>query len=843
MQSQQAMRIAIVFLCMLLLFPAAYATSHYSYEHAEELKPLIEWRDYSPAAFSEAVEQNKPLFLLLTAPSWCYWCQVYESEEFLFHPSVIKVLNEQFIPVYVDADQRQDLTRQYLEGGWPSTTILSPGRERLFGFSGPRPPGNMVANLEQSAAFVKTQGYANRQAYDYTKEDLVLPTQQQLTSLVNNYAGHILASYDSEFGGFGTGQKFPQGRALDFSLELYELTGEQRWLDLVKNTLQNQYTELDEIETNYNIFDPVEGGFHRYGTRRDWTPPHYEKMLYDNARLLKAYYHLQTIDAFDDLAFEVVDKTLRYIYGNWYDKELGGFAGNTDVHGEDEYYGKNPRPAEKPRVEHTKYSDWNADAILTYLYIYGLIQDSISKDIVTRSLDFYAEEMVTDQGAYHYRKPDGEKGVRGSLLDNSYLTLAFIEGYEVLKDDTYLAAARTLADYSLDKLYDWHSGGFFERNSPDIDLYALGDHINLGKPSQENGIITFALLKLYKSTDEPLYLTAALRTLGANIGRTGTLDRGYYYVKAAQYATRHNLLQEFEQRRPALENLEKERQDSFWLNKLITDISPAERPVFQATTEGLETLQGPILFLLVIALFAGFISFISPCTLPILPAYFAYMFRSSKKNIKGMTIAFFIGLSLLFTLLGMSATFVGSFLKDNLTVFSQVAGIALILIGFYIISGRGFGGFKIKKKQPTSYVGSFLFGGVFGLSWTPCVGPILVAILLLASTTGSVATGGILLFAYAVGLAVPLFLISAYLGRINTEGKVWKFIRGKELWVKIGGKKFTVHSTSLLSGLLFIVLGYLIFSGILFTFNQYVAATGFQKLIFKLEDWVLGLVN
>ena len=65
---------------LLLIIPTVLASSHYSFEHAEELKPLIEWRDYSPESFNEAIKENKPIFLLLTAPSWCYWCQVYESE-------------------------------------------------------------------------------------------------------------------------------------------------------------------------------------------------------------------------------------------------------------------------------------------------------------------------------------------------------------------------------------------------------------------------------------------------------------------------------------------------------------------------------------------------------------------------------------------------------------------------------------------------------------------------------------------------------------------------------------------------------------------------------------------
>ncbi len=121
-----------ILLLLLLILPITLAHSHYSFEHAESLKPLINWHDYSPTAFSTSIEQNKPIFLLLTAPSWCYWCQVYESEEYLFHPDVISYINENFIPIYVDADQRQDLTRQYLEGGWPSTTILTPSKERLM---------------------------------------------------------------------------------------------------------------------------------------------------------------------------------------------------------------------------------------------------------------------------------------------------------------------------------------------------------------------------------------------------------------------------------------------------------------------------------------------------------------------------------------------------------------------------------------------------------------------------------------------------------------------------------------------------------------------------------------
>jgi len=664
-------------LVLILSSSYSFAASHYTFEHAEELKPLINWYDYGPEAFNDAIEENKPIFLLLTAPSWCYWCQVYESEDFLFNSQVIDMINEKFIPIYVDADQRQDLTRQYLEGGWPSTTVMAPNRERLFGYSGPRPVSNMVANLQQASNFVKSTGFFNQVQYNYQKSNPIIPSINDLNNLINGFAGSILGSYDRENGGFGSGQKFPQGRTLDFSLELYELTDNNQFLELVQNTLKNQYTSIEEIESNYNLFDPVEGGFHRYGTTREWTPPHYEKMLYDNARLLKAYSHLLQIDPDDPITKEVVEKTLDFIENNWYDGLNGGFYGNSDVHGEDEYYGKSPRPEDKPRVEKTKYSDWNTDAILTYLYLWQTTKDEKYKLMVEKSLDFFSKNMVSDSGAYHYFKIDGGKGVTGSLLDNSYLMLAFIEGYEVLGNEEYLEIAREIADFSLENLYDWNSGGFFERNSPDTNLYAPGENILLSKPMQENGIIAFALLKLYKQTNDPLYLNAGIKTIGNKLVEVGGLDRSYYYIKSAQFAIQNNLLLEFNNIKNQVEEIENEKQESFWVTGLVT--AEPSNVEFTVSEEGLEKIQGPILLLIIIALIAGFVSFASPCTLPILPAYIAYSFRASKQNIKGMTVAFFLGLSIIFTLLGMSASFIGSFLRDNLTLFSQIAGIAIII--------------------------------------------------------------------------------------------------------------------------------------------------------------------
>jgi len=830
-----------LFLIVIFFIPLKlFASNHYSFEHAEEMRVSgrIEWRDYGPDAFSEAIEQNKPIFLILTAPSWCYWCHVYTSDDYIYNSAVYPTINEQFIPIYVDADKRQDLTRQFLEGGWPSTTVMTPSRERLFGYSGPRPISFMITNLQQAVTYVQNTGFSNQVSYDYVKQTPVVPTEFDLQNLIQGLGQYILRVYDPVHGGFGNGQKFPQGRTLDYALDQYEQTGNKEWLDVVLTTLKNQYTEVKEIETNYNLFDPVEGGFHRYGTTREWSPPHYEKMLYDNARLLKAYFHLRQVVPDDVRAKEVVQKTLSFIENNWYDLENGGFYGNSDVHGEDDYYGNVQRTAPAPRVEKTKYSDWNSDAIVTYLYLYDISGNTKYKEMAQKSLDFFAIKMVDKNGANHYIKEDGTRGVQGSLLDNAYLLLAFTQGYEFIQDENYLKVSRQLADFSLENLYDWNSGGFFERHSLNKELYAPGEHINLEKPVNENGIITFALLALYKQTNDPVYLNTALKTFGIMQDNVGGLDNGYYYIKSAEIILENNLLTEFVQFKNQIELVEKEQLKDFWVNNLL-DVRDGK---FTVSETGLNTLQGSFLVLIIVAFLAGILSFVSPCTLPILPAYLAYTFRSSRQKYFPMTAFFFLGLSLTFTILGMSATLVGSWLKSNLTIFSQVSGALIIIFGIVIIFGKGFSGIKIKPKKPTTFAGSFLFGAVLGISWTPCVGPILVAILLLASTASSVAKGGFMLFIYSIGLALPLILLSYYIDKVQKQGRVWKILKGKELYFSIGTKKFVVHSSSLIAGIIFIILGYLIFSGILFTFNKYIVSTSFQKWFFGIEEFLLNFI-
>lgn len=839
------------FLILILIFLASIAFAQeleeeYSYEKSEQYFHLINWHEYNNQTFELAARENKPIYLILSAV-WCYWCHVYESPDYLYDERVYPYINENFIPVFVDADKRQGLTRQYLEGGWPSTTILTPNNKRITGFSGVRPPQNLRINLEEIVAFVNEEGFFNEQnLLDYKKVPLSTPNKIAVDSVKSSYLLYNSQLFDTEFGGFGTGQKFPQGLSLDYYLDEFEKTKKQNNLGIVLKTFENQFTIASELQTNYRLFDPIEGGFHRYGTQRDWSPPHYEKMLKDNARLLRVYSHLYEITN-DETTLLVVNKTIDYIKNNLYDSKNGGFYGSQDA-GEIYYplnlFGRE-NFEEKPFVDKTKYTEWNSEAIIAFFKASISIKNPELKQMAIDSLDFYEKNLNQDKGAFHfYDVQNLSPTLTGQLLDNSWLLLAFVEGYEQTNDQKYLSSAEKIAKFSLNNLYDWESGGFFERNSDDLTVYERSELLLLDKPPTENGVMIFALLKLYDITKEEKYLIAGMRSFAALSSSTTSLDRGYYLVKSADFISENNFVDEFLQNQNKINQIELGEKQNFFLNKLLLEqatptgliIAPKQ---FELSNKGAIDLPQSFLIILIIAFLAGLLSFLSPCTLPVLPAYFAFAFKSDKKSITFNSIFFFLGLAITFSLLGIGAALIGSFFTENRFLLAQIGGAIIIIFGLLELTGRGFSGIKIKQTKFHGTLGSFVFGLLFALGWSACIGPILASILILASTTATLFHGGLLLFVYAIGLGLPLILVSLLFGSINENNKIWKLLRGKLLTFKIGDKSFSVHSTSLISGVLLIIIGLLMLFGVLYTLNQFVISTDIQKIIIGAENYLL----
>ncbi len=198
-----------------------------------------------------------------------------------------------------------------------------------------------------------------------------------------------------------------------------------------------------------------------------------------------------------------------------------------------------------------------------------------------------------------------------------------------------------------------------------------------------------------------------------------------------------------------------------------------------AATMLLGTDSFPTLALL--AFIGGLFSFLSPCTLPILPAYFAFAFRGGRTTIAANTMAFMLGLASMFSLLGAGASVLGNLLFQSQQLILIAGGAVIILLGIMSLLGGGFSGSMGAAEQQHSRTmgGSFIFGLTFAVGWSSCVGPILGIVLSLAATTASVTNGMMLLFIYAVGLGLPLILVSVFMGRLPKNNIVWRMLRGR----------------------------------------------------------------
>jgi len=173
---------------------------------------------------------------------------------------------------------------------------------------------------------------------------------------------------------------------------------------------------------------------------------------------------------------------------------------------------------------------------------------------------------------------------------------------------------------------------------------------------------------------------------------------------------------------------------------------------------------------------AGLLSFFSPCILPLLPTYLSYLigdYAKAKEKKKELSIvitalSFIAGFTLIFIILGLSATFLGKFLIRNQQIIRQIGGLIIIIFGIHLTGLIEISYFYREKKfdLPASFTGNlraFAMGTILALGWTPCIGPILSSILIAASTKSSISQGGFLLFWYAIGLAVPFFLTAVFM--------------------------------------------------------------------------------
>lgn len=519
--------------------------STYSRDKSEKLFNLIKWQEYNREAFESALKENKPIFLVISAPAWCHWCHVYESEDFLFHETVHPYINQNFIPVFVDSDKRPDLLKK-LEGGWPSTIILAPNRAKLLGFSGPCEPSLLRKYCEEAVLTVVSKNFdanvAEQRSEILCTEELSVEKLEQIEKF---YLEHLKNAFDNTFGGFvfGSEQKFPTGLIYDYLLNKYEETKDESYVSMLRLTFDNQYTDIKEIKTKYRLFDPVEGGFHRYSTQIDWTVPHYEKLLYDQAILIKVYARLAKRLNSDKIR-NAVNLSVSFVLQKLADTD-GGFYNSQDADKEEAYYGEVDRAKLlQPFIDKTIKIEGNALMTSTFLHLQTLEQNNNYKQIALKNLDFLQEKMFSANGAFYYHDVEQNKSfLTGLAISNAHFLLAFVEAYELLKDEKYKKIAEQSAEFCIQNLYDKEKGGFFVRKSKELELYAPDEENDLSKNFGENILFAYAFLRFYIITKEKKYLDTALKTLYVAINiEPSNLDEVAHLLKSIDLIKTNSLL-------------------------------------------------------------------------------------------------------------------------------------------------------------------------------------------------------------------------------------------------------------------------------------------------------------
>ena len=316
-------------------------TSPYLLQHAHN---PVDWYPWGPEALARARAEDKPI-LLSVGYSACHWCHVMAHESFE-DPETAALMNELFVNIKVDREERPDIDAIYMEavqamagnGGWPMTVFLTPEGKPFYGgtYYPPTPrygmPGfsqllEAIAEAwrerrqELEAAGERMADALNRSAQVRPPEDAILaPT------ILEQAIRGMLRSHDRVEGGFGGAPKFPQPMNLDFLLQMYRRTGDPGLLDAVTLT-------LDKMMRG-GIYDHLGGGFHRYSTDDHWLVPHFEKMLYDNAQLARVYLHAWQITGTPDYR-RVVEETLDYVLREMISPE-GGIRSTQDADSEGE---------------------------------------------------------------------------------------------------------------------------------------------------------------------------------------------------------------------------------------------------------------------------------------------------------------------------------------------------------------------------------------------------------------------------------------------------------------------------------------------------------------------------
>jgi uncharacterized protein YyaL (SSP411 family) len=495
----------------------------------------VQWREWGEAAFAEAKSQNKPVLLGISAV-WCHWCHVMDRgipgdpihTGVYNNPQIAEFINDHFIPIRVDNDQRPDVNARYNMGGWPTTCFLTPDGDLIYGatYLAPMQMRQLLQRVlqvwrDEREEILKQvqQSDAQRALNAARARQPSVDAAPAVDEVVSAVASAIIRSYDWRNGGLGDGQKFPMSDAWALLLALYARRGEAQLLNMIVQTLIAMGSK--------GMYDLVAGGWFRYSTTPDWSVPHFEKMLEDHARLLPVYAHAiqlcRRAGRHDDAEAltQIVAHALDYLTTTLLRDEPGltYFAGSQDA--DEDYYmlsRAERAQVQPPFIDWRLYADWNALMVSALLQLDIPFERAGYAELAIRTWRTLIERCVGPDGSVVHsllpRAGDFARGtLSGQLGDQAALTKACLDivQHQPALAGEALAIARRLTDFAMQALRA-PEGGFYDTPA---DPNAQGMLRVRIQPIFDNCTMAEALTTLRYLTDEPAWEQVAQAALAA----------------------------------------------------------------------------------------------------------------------------------------------------------------------------------------------------------------------------------------------------------------------------------------------------------------------------------------
>jgi uncharacterized protein len=499
-------------------------TSPYLLQHAHN---PVDWYSWSEEALQIAREKDIPILLSIGYSS-CHWCHVMERESFE-NEKIAKLMNENFICIKVDREERPDLDDIYMNavqamtgsGGWPMTVFLAPNLKPFYAGTYFPPmdiygrPGFVTVLLSISKFYRehKDKVKAHSDQIVSVMQDMseFKVSEESLSADVLDFLyNQSVSIYDPDYGGFGNAPKFPQPTLLSFLMRYWKRKGESHALEMVDNSLKKM--------ANGGIYDHLGGGFHRYSVDERWFAPHFEKMLYDNALLSKVYLEAYQITG-NDLYRRVVEETLDYVIREMYRSD-GGFysAQDADSEGEEgKYYVWNLDEVKKILDENTdifvRYYNLTAEGNFEHgkniLYIADSNQES--SDILPECKNLLFE----------HREKRVKPGLDDKILTswNALMISSMAFGYQVLGNEKYLDVACKTADFILSEL---------SKDGKLLRTYRNGIG-KLNAYAEDYAFFINALIDLYEATFDVKWLKEGVRLNSIFISEFWDDEKGGFF--------------------------------------------------------------------------------------------------------------------------------------------------------------------------------------------------------------------------------------------------------------------------------------------------------------------------